>query len=200
MKQAWVLGLSGMFFGVLLLSAFNISKAWGDKKDERAKTIENVDASGKNAEVPLTKDLENSLKQKEKELSDKERVLKEKEEALAVEDQRVKMRIDELEDLQKEVMKYQEKNSEKADEQLKKIVKTFEIMNPKKASAVFMTMKDDLAVELLTSMKEKKAAAIMEMLQPDRANLLSSRMAQRRPAGRAVGDIKEIPPKRNPSP
>jgi flagellar motility protein MotE (MotC chaperone) len=200
MKQVWVLGISGVFLGILFASFLGMSNARGEKKDERANTIADPAVSGKLVEVPLTKELEDSLKAKEKDLAEKERVLREKEEALSVEEQRVKQRIAELEELQNEVMKYQEKNSDKADQQMKRLVKTFEGMNPKKSSAMLMTMKDDLAVELLMNMKEKKAATVLELLQPDRANFLSSQMAQRRPAGRAVGDTKQASPKGSPLP
>ncbi len=200
MKQVWVLGISGVFLGILFASFVGMTSARGEKKDERANTIENPAVSGKLVNVPLTKDLEESLKEKEKNLSEKERVLAEKEDALNVEEQRVKQRIAELEELQAEVMKYQEKNSEKADQQMKRLVKTFESMNPKKSSAMLMTMKDELAVDLLMGMKEKKAAIILELMQPERSNFLSSQMVLRRPAGRAIGDSRQASPKGSPLP
>lgn len=212
MKQAVILSIAGFFIVIVFVSVFNISNASESKSasnsegksgasiDERAKSISDTTVSGRKTEVPLVKDMDESIRAKEKELKEKERVLQEKEEAIAVEDQRVKQRIDELEELQAEVMKYQKKNSESSEAQLKRLVKTIESMNPKKAAAMFGTMKDDLAVELMMNMKEKKVAGVLDLLDPERANLLSIRMAQRRPAGRATGEVGQTQSKRSPSP
>jgi flagellar motility protein MotE (MotC chaperone) len=200
MRQALIFALSGIFLGLVIVSIYNGTAVAKDKKDERAHSIQDKSVAGRKTDVPLVKDMDEALRQKEADLSEKERVLKEKEEALAVEDQRVKQRIDELEALQTEVMKFQKTNSENAETQFKRLVKTIESMNPKKSAQMFMTMKDDLAVELMMAMKEKKVAAVLDLLESERANQLSKQMAQRRPAGRAVGDLGQAPSKGSPLP
>ena len=71
MKQAIVLALSGIFLGIVLVTVFKSSKAWGDKKDDRANSIQDKSVSGKKTDVPLVKELDESLKKKEKELRKK---------------------------------------------------------------------------------------------------------------------------------
>ena len=97
-------------------------------------------------------------------------------------------RIQELEKIQGEVESAQGKNKEVNAEIMKKMVKTYETMAPKKAAGVLSVMKDDLAVEVLLKMKEKKLASILDAMEPNRAMTLSSIMAKRRPAGIAIGE------------
>jgi flagellar motility protein MotE (MotC chaperone) len=63
-----------------------------------------------------------------------------------------------------------------------KLIKTFEKMQPKKAAAIISNMEDDLAVDLLKSLKEKNVALIFESMAPDRVTVLSSKIAEQKPA------------------
>jgi len=149
--------------------------------------------------VPLTEEVEAGLQARKKELDEREARIKESQERLAVEEERVKAKIEELEKVQSELQATQKNRSAEGVAVLGRLVKTFESMAPKKASAVIGPMDDALAVEILMSMKEKKVAAILDTMDANRAMLLSSLMAKRRPASLASpGATEQVPAKQEP--
>jgi len=156
--------------------------------DPRAIKIDDGSISGLRVNTASLPETEGELVKRQKELDEKDRLLKDQENRLAVEEQRLKIRIDELQKLQDEIVKVQDQNKARSDEIIKKIVKTFETMAPKKAAVVMSAMADDLAVDIVLNMKEKRVAGILEAMEPSRAMTISSLIAQRRPAGQAIGE------------
>jgi flagellar motility protein MotE (MotC chaperone) len=97
------------------------------------------------------------------------------------------LRLAELEEVQNAVAKLQTQNKQQNDEILKRLVKTYETMNPKKAAGVIGIMPDSLAIDVLMAMKEKKLASILDVMEPNRAMVLSSLISARRPASAESG-------------
>lgn len=155
--------------------------------EARVRRIDDPAISGLKTDVPLSGEMDQALKSKEQELADKERRLKELEERLSVEEARVNARIEEYQKLQDSLEGERSENKKRSEAVLAKLVKTFENMQPKKASGVITVMKDELAVELLLNMKEKKVATILDSMDANRAMTLSSLIAKRRPAAKAMG-------------
>lgn len=186
MKLLWTLLMVSFVVTVLVGNFVRESRAGAD--DPRAPTKQEVENSGLKTPVPTPAVVESAIVSKEKELKDKEAALQEREERMAIEADRLSARIAELELLHDEIKVTQNKNKEASSEMLKRVIKSFEAMNPKKASQVISMMKDDLAVELLMQMKEKKVATVLEGMEPARAMELASLVASRRPAGRQTGE------------
>jgi len=160
----------------------------------RTATVQDPAISGLKADVPLSPEMQDGLKHKEKELAELTARLKEKEERLDAEEARVTDRLDELQKIQDQLSGERIDSKKRSDAVLAKLVKTFETMAPKKASGVVTIMGDDLAVELLLAMKEKKVAAILDTMDPNRAMTLSTLIARRRPAGKAMTEEQAAAP------
>lgn len=180
----------GLISGALFSKFFKASEAASPAPKNQK--IEDPSLSGLKVNVPSSAEAENALVEKEKALAEQERKIKAKEAQMKLEEDRLQARLEELTKLYDEVASVQNKNKEQGAAVLARLVKTFESMQPKKASGIISVMEDKLAVELLLSMKEKKVAVVLEAMDPNRAMTLSSLVAQRRPAGRAIGE-KEVP-------
>ncbi len=186
MKIFSTLCMIGILGGAVLAVLLRDSNA--ADADPRIKHIEDASISGIKVPVPNAASTEVSLVTRSKELAEKERQLKEKEDLIAVEELRLKIRIDEFQKLHDEIAGLQQKNKKESAEILQRLVKTFQSMAPKKAAGVISAMRDDLAVDLFLTMKEKSVAAVLESMDPARAMALSSLVAERRPAGKATGE------------
>lgn len=198
MKNLWTLFIVGLF-GVAILSAILTDSRASGNKDERIRKIEDSSISGLRAEVPSVVEMEKGLSDRESEIAERERRVKESEERIKVEEARVNDRIDQLQALLDEVDGKKDENKRTSELVLKKLVKTFESMNPKKAAGVISVMNDPLAVDLLMAMKEKKVAAVLDVMDPARATALSSLVAKRRPAGVPKSE-EQLQPKEGASP
>lgn len=188
MKNYWTLLVVGLLSGAFFARHINQSRAAEADKTARPARIQDASISGLKVPVPGSGETEAALGQKDKELAERDRKLQIREEQLKVEEQRIKARVEELSKLHDDIASLQTQNKKQSAEVLARMVKTFETMAPKKASGVIAAMADDLAVDLFLAMKEKKVAAILEVMEVSRATALSTLIAQRRPAGRAIGE------------
>ena len=151
--------------------------------------------------VPTLAVAEKSISDHQKELDAKERILKDTAARVALEEERVRAKIDELQKLQDELKEQERKNANMSSEAFARLIKTIEAMQPKKAAAMISPMEDDLAVEILMTMKEKKVSAVLDVMDSNRAMMLASLIAKRRPASVATGGNEQGPPmERAPSP
>jgi len=191
MKNMWTLFVAGVF-SVAVVSLF-LRNTQAQSDDARVKNIEDASISGLKTPVPGKSEMEAALVDKEKQLKEKERQIAESEERLKVEEARLKLRISELEKIQDELAKKTSENKAVADSIMKKMVKTFETMAPKKAAGILMIMSDQLAVDLLMNMKEKKVAQVMDVMEPNRAMVLSSAIASRKPAANVKAEEQARP-------
>ncbi len=186
MRYSWFYFIFG--FCVVATGSIYFHQSIASSEDQRVKNINDSTLSGAKTPVPSVEEMESGLQTKEKDIEKQEQLIKEREERLQVEEMRFKDKIEELQRVQDEIAKIQSLNKAQADEILSKIVKTYESMAPKKAAGVISVMNDHLAVEVLLKMKEKKIAPILDVMDANRAMTLTSLLAQRRPAGRAVGE------------
>jgi len=189
-KNVFVFAVS-LTVGALLSYQLRGLRAAEGETDPRVKNLSDASLSGLKAPVPGAVEFDAALKSKEKELVDRELRVKEDEERLRVEEERLKIRVEELTSTQDQIGKIQAENKATSESISKRLIKTFESMSPKKAAAVVTPMTDDLAVELFLNMKEKRVATILEAMDPERASMISSLMASRRPTGMAVGAMAE---------
>ncbi len=189
MKSTWTSFVFGLFcVGAIAIA---IQKISAQQQDARAPVTNDPSQSGIRVPVPDSEQMTTALEKKEKELEIREKQLKQLEERLAVEEERVKIRVAELETIQNQIEASRSKYKIEDQKVLARMVKTFETMAAKKAASVMSTLEQDLAVELLMSMKEKKVAQVLEAMDPARAASLNTLIAARRPASRdSEGDGK----------
>jgi flagellar motility protein MotE (MotC chaperone) len=184
MKSLWSYFVAGIFMTAFLFTVLKSSNA--SEKDPRVKSIDDPSMSALKTPVPESAEMEDALVQRKQELEGKEKLLKEIEKRLAVQEERVKGRIEELQQLQQKQSEFKTAEVKQRESVTATLVKTYETMSPKKASGVISVMEDRLAVELLMAMKPKRVAAILDVMEPNRAMTLSTKIAERRPAGSAV--------------
>lgn len=186
MRSYWSYFVIGVF-AVIIATTVSRNLRAGPPEDARLKTLKDPELSSTKTPVPDAETLEAELVRREEELKERERRMKESEEKLALEESRIKDRIEQLETLLAVSEKKEQENQKVAKETLARLVKTFEAMSPKKAAGVMTVMPDEIAVEMILAMKEKRVASIMDAMDPNRAMTLSSLVARRRPAS-ATGE------------
>ncbi|NCN28578.1 hypothetical protein GW915_13520 [bacterium] len=175
-----------------ILAAVVFEKTFASGDDRIVRKDDRNTSSLKNP-VPMSREMSAKLNEKQAELEEKEKALAELQERLEVEESRVQEKINQLVSIQKKLEKSKEEDQKIRKEVKEKLVKTFEKMSPKKAAPVISTMEDDIAVELLLSMKEKSVASILESMSADRAMTISSLIAGRGPASKLGKEGQSLP-------
>ena len=142
--------------------------------------------------TPAISDAERQLLQelraRRKELEAREQALTQREDVLAAAEQRLNARVTQLSDLQARLEQLDHERLSHDEANWAGLVKVYETMKPHDAAAIFNDM--DLAVLLpvIDRMKEAKAAAILGMMQPERARLVTAKLAAQRTQAVAVPD------------
>jgi flagellar motility protein MotE (MotC chaperone) len=180
MKSFWTYFVTGAF--VVLLLGVGVRSALGEKSETAQAADAQATASPNNKVV--VEDLARSLNEKEKALQDKELRLADLESRLRTQEDRIKSRVEELRILTDMQKKNSEELSARRQDIEARMIKTFETMNPKKAAEVLSVMDDALAVDVLMAMKSKKVATIMDKMDSNKAMLLQTKIAERKPASK----------------
>ena len=120
------------------------------------------------------------LRARRKELDAREAAMSLRESVLAATEKRLAARADELVTLQKKLESLEKARRERDEANWSDLVKVYEGMKPKDAAAIFNDL--DLAVLLpvLDRMKAAKTAIVLAAMQPDRARLVTTRLAEMR--------------------
>ena len=128
------------------------------------------------------------LRARRKELDAREQALAQREDVLAAAEQRMEARVTQLSALQTRLEQLDHDRLAHDEANWAGLVKVYETMKPRDAAAIFNDM--DLAVLLpvVDRMKEAKTAAILGMMQPDRARLVTAKLAAQRTQAIAVPD------------
>jgi flagellar motility protein MotE (MotC chaperone) len=120
------------------------------------------------------------LRTRRKELDAREATLSVREGILAATEKRISARADELLALQKKLEGLEKARRERDEANWAELVKVYEGMKPKDAAAIFNDL--DLAVTLpvFDRMKPAKLAVVLAAMQPERARLVTTQLAQMR--------------------
>lgn len=175
MKNLWISFSCAIFFTITFLAFFKGTKLSAQERGPAS-------ASGLKSSVPLSREMEIALERKKANIENQERELKLQQQRLQEESIELTKKIEKLEFLLKEKEQFEKKQSQLKQEQFQKLVKTYEKMPPKKASEVISAMDDQVALDILQSLKDKPLAAILSAMSPDRATVLTSKLAARVPA------------------
>jgi flagellar motility protein MotE (MotC chaperone) len=120
------------------------------------------------------------LRQRRQELDARADALKTRETVLAAAEQKLTVRVGELQALQRklEVLDAAQKQKEEAGWQ--GLVKMYEAMKPKDAAIIFNDLSMPVLLQVLNRMKDAKAAAVMAAMTPDKARDVTAELARLR--------------------
>lgn len=144
----------------------------------------------------IIQDMEN----REQKLKEREESLKEKEKELAAQQQAISEELAKLDVKRGEFTSVHQKEISQREEQVNKLIETFEGMSPKAAAQVLGGVEDELAVIALTRLSSAKAGKILANLKADKSARLSEMMAYGKPASRkenARGESERAPASSN---
>lgn len=117
------------------------------------------------------------LESREKKLKQREETLNEKEKDLTAQQSAVKEEMTKLEGKRAEIQGAHQKELADREEQVAKLIETFESMSPKSAAQVMNGVDDELAVMTLSKLSSTKAGKILANLKPEKSAHLSELMA-----------------------
>ena len=179
--------------------AASLSAVAADETEEEAVTESQVDVPEglpENESIPLPTDdwadpdvidmqfsdtqssILRELTERRKELDVRENRLNQKEALLTVTEQKIEEKTVELKALRSELEDLLGKQSEEENARYESLVKMYEGMKPKDASAIFNQLDMDVLLEIISRMSERKSAPIIAMMDTKKAQNLTILLAR----------------------
>ncbi len=129
---------------------------------------------------PSEIDVLQQLSQRRAALDQRAGELDQREVLLQATEKRIDEKIAKLEDLQKSIEVGVQKQSAEDDAHLQSLVKIYEAMKPKDAAQIFEQLDLPVLLSVLQRMKELKTAPILAAMDPTKAKVVTTALAQRR--------------------
>jgi flagellar motility protein MotE (MotC chaperone) len=127
-----------------------------------------------------------SLRLRREELAKKEAVFQQKERVLEGMDQRLQMKINELNDIKialenikQEIDVKSEKFKKNEDAQIKELVRVYEKMKPKEAAQIFNNLNLTILLDVVKGMQESKLALVLAAMDPKKATDVTTALGKR---------------------
>jgi len=120
------------------------------------------------------------LRQRRQQLDAREAQLAAREGLLAASEHRLEARLNELTALQSKLQALEDARRQRDDANWAGLVKLYESMKPRDAAGIFDGLDLDVLVPVVDRMKESKAALIMAAMDPAKARILTTSIAQLR--------------------
>ena len=120
------------------------------------------------------------LRARRNELEARERTLAEREGILNAAEQRIVARAAELGALQARLEQLEKNRLERDDANWAGLVKVYETMKPRDAAVIFADMDMTVLLQIVDRMREAKMAPIFGAMPPDRARLITAKLAAKR--------------------
>lgn len=134
-------------------------------------------------------------------LDDRSRTLDAREAVLAAAERRIDDRVGQLTALQATLEALDRTRRDRDEANWRGLVKTYEAMRPRDAAAIFNDLEKPVLMQVLDRMKEAKTAAVLAAMQPDRARIATTELAQWRVRSVPSGDAgSPVPPGAAPKP
>jgi flagellar motility protein MotE (MotC chaperone) len=163
-----------------------------------APTASAAAASGTAAPPPAAKDatppvseseraLLQELRQRRLDLDAQAAALKTRESVLVATEQKLSVRLTELQALQKKLEVLDAAQKQKEEAGWRGLVKLYEDMKPKDAATIFNDLSMPVLLQLMDRMKDAKAALVMAAMNPDKARDVTAQLAQMRTGRDASG-------------
>ncbi len=127
-----------------------------------------------------TVELLGTLTEKRHELDMREQALGQREALLNAAEDRINRKVEELSGMRSDLEKLLDLQKSKDEAQLASLVKIYENMKPKDAAAIFDNLELPVLVDVTGRMKEAKLAPVLAAMTPERARLLTVKLAERR--------------------
>jgi len=121
-----------------------------------------------------------SLARRREEIEKREQKLAEQEALLKAAEQEADRKIAELNKLRADIEGLLGKQAEMEDERILSLVKIYENMKPKEAAAIFNTLDMDVLLAVISRMAERRSSPIIANMEPERARLVTIRLAEQR--------------------
>jgi len=128
-------------------------------------------------------DIVRFVQKKQVELKEKEESIKKEESRLNVVRKDLDERIAKYEKLLTELDEKLKRIEQKRKEQLERVIKIYEAMPPEEAASRLSAVDEDMAVQVMRSMKSKKAGPIMALMEPRKAALITRELSMHKERG-----------------
>lgn len=135
------------------------------------------------------KDLLNRLQERRLSLDARESALDRREALLKAGEDQIERKVTEMRTLQSTIQGLLRQYNEQEDAKMRSLVKIYENMKPKDAARIFEQLDMAILLEVVERMKEQKVAPILAEMDPSKARLLTSELAQRRQIPLPKGDF-----------
>jgi len=144
------------------------------------RVADNADPVSDDAEVSSAQvDVLTSLAKRRVELDGRERNLDMRDNLIAAAEKRVDNKIDNLKQLQTQIQVLLTQRDTAEQKQLDTLVKTYTSMKPKDAARIFNNLNDEVVLAVASQMKPDVLGAILAGMQPDAAQKLTVKLAER---------------------
>lgn len=147
--------------------------------DAAAPAVPTADADGREFS-PSEIDVLQSLAKRREELDQRERNLNESAAMLKAAEKEVDRKLEELTTLKADIEKLLGQQEKAEDGRIESLVKIYEAMKPKEAATIFNTLDLDVLLSVVSRMNERKLSPILAAMDPDRARLVTIRLAEQR--------------------
>jgi len=127
--------------------------------------------------TPAEMDVLRQLSDRREQLEKRARDLDTREDLLKVTEKRVDQKIQDLENLRKQLQAMVNQVSETQAAQTENLVKIYETMNPEEAARIFETLDMPVLLNVIQHMKPKSTAPIMAKMAPEKAKELTMALA-----------------------
>ncbi len=134
-----------------------------------------------------------SLSDRRQQLDARESALETREQTAAAAEARLNDQIAELKKVETNVQKLLDSVSNKNDERMAALVKTYETMKPKEAASIFNAMDDKVLVDLAKSMKATNLAPILAAMDTRRAEALTRMLAALAKPPASLDELRSAP-------
>lgn len=124
-------------------------------------------------------DILQNLGERRKALERREQELMLRENLLKVAEAKIDGKIGSLEQLKVETEKLIAIYNEKEDQKIKSLVKIYEVMKPKDAAQIFSELDNHVLLMVVSKMKEAKIAPILAQMDPMKAKIITTELAER---------------------
>lgn len=132
-----------------------------------------------------------SLAKRRDDLDRREKSLAEREALLSAAEQEVDHKIAELNKLKSELESLLGQQQKEQDDRIDSLVKIYEGMKPKEAATIFNTLDMDVLLPVISRMNERKSGPILASMDPEKARIVTIRLAQQRELPAATAAMKK---------
>ncbi len=135
-----------------------------------------------------------SLSKRRADMDKREKALETREALLQASEQEIDKKVSELNKLRDEIKDLLGQQEKMEGDRIASLVKIYEGMKPKEAATIFNTLDMDVLLNVISRMSERKSSPILAAMAPDKARLVTIRLADQRKLPAAAKQNSITPP------